>query len=91
MINDKGKIFLADSDANEETANKMVHAVLADYLESVLPVPSSFELPLDYRNNFLHASELARWQMYRSALTIITYSCIIFLISVSIAGKKIHS
>ena len=89
VINDNGKIFLTDSDANEETANKMVHAVLADYLESVLPVPSSFELPLDYRNKFLHASELARWQMYRSALTIITYSCIIFLIIVSIAGKKL--
>lgn len=80
--------FVTDSDANEESANKMVHAVLVDYLESVLPVPSSFELPLDYRNKFLHASELARWQIYRSALTIITYSCILFLIIVSIAGKK---
>ena len=66
----------------------MVHAVLVDYLESVLPVPSSFELPLDYRNKFLHTSELARWQIYRSALTIITYSCILFLIIVSIAGQR---
>ena len=64
----------------------MVHAVLVDYLESVLPVPSSFELPLDYRNKFLHIFELARWQLYRSILTVITYLCVIFLIVIVIAG-----
>ena len=42
----------------------MVHAVMIDFLESVLPVPSSFELPQDYRNksaflSFFHP--LAFW------------------------------
>ena len=75
-----------NTDPGEETSNKMVHAVLVDYLESVLPVPSSFELPLDYRNKFLHTFELARWQLYRSVLTVITYLCVLFLIVIVIAG-----
>ena len=79
-----------NTDPDEETSNKMVHAVLVDYLESVLPVPSSFELPLDYRNKFLHTFELARWQLYRSVLTVITYLCILFLIVIVIAGTNIQ-
>ena len=39
-----------NTDPTREEENKMVHAVLIDFLESVLPVPSSFELPQDYRN-----------------------------------------
>ena len=49
-----------NTNPNEDHANKMVHAVMIDFLESVLPVPSSFELPQDYRNklaflSFFHA------------------------------------
>lgn len=75
-----------NTDPNEEYTNKMVHAVLVDYLESVLPVPSSFELPQDYRNKFLHTFELQRWQLYRSILTVITYLCVMLLVTIVIAG-----
>ena len=75
-----------NTDVIEESSNKMVHAVLIDYLESVLPVPSSFELPLDYRNKFLRTKELSRWQFYRSMLTVITYLCVCLLIIIVIAG-----
>ena len=75
-----------NTDPQEEHANNMVRAVLVDYLESVLPVPSSFELPMDYRNKFLRTSELNRWQFYRQLLTVITYFCIFMLIIIVIAG-----
>ena len=39
-----------NTDPNEAQSNKMIQAVLTDFLESVLPVPSSFELSHDYRN-----------------------------------------
>jgi UDP-N-acetylglucosamine-lysosomal-enzyme len=75
-----------DTDPNEETGNKMVHAVLVDYLESVLPVPSSFELPQHYKNKFLYTFELSRWQLYRSILTVTTYLSVMLLIVIVIAG-----
>ena len=38
-----------------------VKAVLLDFYESILPVASSFELPREYRNRFLHTRELREW------------------------------
>ena len=36
-------------------------AVLQDFYESLFPIPSSFELPREYRNRFLHIQELREW------------------------------
>lgn len=38
-----------------------VKAVLADFYESKFPIPSSFELPREYRNRFLTVGELKEW------------------------------
>ncbi len=73
-----------NTDPRDETANKMVNAVLNDYLESVLPVPSSFELPSDYRNKFLHTDELWSWQFYRTILSVMTYFCVFLLIVIAV-------
>ena len=40
---------------------KTVKAVLVDFYESILPNPSEFELPREYRNRFLHTTELREW------------------------------
>ena len=48
--------------------NRVVHALLVDFLESVLPVPSSFELPHDFRNKFTHTFQLNKWKFYRSGV-----------------------
>jgi UDP-N-acetylglucosamine-lysosomal-enzyme len=45
--------------------NRVVHALLVDFLESVFPVPSSFELPPDFRNKFSHTFQLEQWKLYR--------------------------
>ena len=79
-----------NTEANEEEGNKMIHSVVIDYLESVLPVPSTFELPMDFRNKFLHKDDLAKWQLYRTILTVITYLCVIFLVIIVIAGTYMY-
>jgi hypothetical protein len=38
-----------------------VKAVVQDFYESLLPLPSQFELPRDYRNRFLHMKDLSEW------------------------------
>ena len=57
-----------DTDPNRVSDNKFVQSILVDFYESVLPVPSTFELPVEYRNKFTHLSELAKWQFYRNLL-----------------------
>jgi UDP-N-acetylglucosamine-lysosomal-enzyme len=38
-----------------------VQAILQDFYESLLPIPSEFELPREYRNRFTHMDELREW------------------------------
>ena len=38
-----------------------VKAVIVDFYEALFPNPSSFELPREYRNRFLHVDELREW------------------------------
>ena len=54
-----------NTDASRTDDNRLIHAILVDFLESVLPVPSTFELPPDYRNKFTHTYQLERWKFYR--------------------------
>uniref|UniRef100_A0A672QFH9 N-acetylglucosamine-1-phosphotransferase subunits alpha/beta n=1 Tax=Sinocyclocheilus grahami TaxID=75366 RepID=A0A672QFH9_SINGR len=44
-------------DHSHKDANT-VKAVLRDFYESMFPLPSQFELPREYRNRFLHMTEL---------------------------------
>ncbi|KAF4518392.1 hypothetical protein B566_EDAN010484 [Ephemera danica] len=72
-------------DPSREKDNIIVRAVLQDFYESILPIPSNFELPQMYRNRFLHVSELRSWRQYRSVIHSVTLVCIIFLLAFTIA------
>ena len=75
-----------NTDPNRADDNKYIQALLVDFFESILPVPSSFELPAEYRNKYLHLDELSTWQFYRKVLKWAAYLCIIGLIVTSVAG-----
>lgn len=40
---------------------ELIKALLVDFYQSLFPIPSQFELPLEYRNRFLRVSELKEW------------------------------
>lgn len=65
-------------DYSQESA-KLVKAVLRDFYESVLPVPSKFELSKEYRNKFLHIDELRQWWRYRELVRWILYTFLLIL------------
>ena len=44
-----------DTDHTRAKDNEYVNTLLVDFLESVLPVPSAFELPPEYRNRWEEA------------------------------------
>ncbi|XP_037073450.1 N-acetylglucosamine-1-phosphotransferase subunits alpha/beta-like [Pollicipes pollicipes] len=44
---------------------RLVYALLVDFLEALLPRPSQFELPANYRNRFQHVAELRVWERHR--------------------------
>ena len=44
-----------DTDPLRTKDNEYVATLLLDFMESVLPVPSSFELPQEYRNRYVQA------------------------------------
>ncbi|XP_068729613.1 N-acetylglucosamine-1-phosphotransferase subunits alpha/beta-like [Montipora capricornis] len=47
---------------------ELIKALLVDFYESLFPIPSQFELPQEYRNRFLHISELEEWVKEREAV-----------------------
>uniref|UniRef100_A0A8C5DXN8 N-acetylglucosamine-1-phosphotransferase subunits alpha/beta n=1 Tax=Gouania willdenowi TaxID=441366 RepID=A0A8C5DXN8_GOUWI len=57
-----------------------VKAVLRDFYESMFPLPSQFELPREYRNRFLHMSELHEWRVYRDKLKFWTHCVLVTLV-----------
>ncbi|KAK7868002.1 hypothetical protein R5R35_010176 [Gryllus longicercus] len=67
-------------DPNLDKDNTIVRAVLQDFFESLFPLPSAFELPPEYRNRFLHVSELKAWRSGRSLLRNGIYLCLILLL-----------
>lgn len=48
--------------------------------ESLFPVPSSFELPLNYRNRFLYVKDLQDWRKWRDFIRALIYACLTSLI-----------
>lgn len=60
--------------------NDLIHALVQDTYESLFPVPSSFELPLNYRNRFLYVDELLAWRKWRDLIRALIYACLASLI-----------
>ncbi|XP_068087207.1 N-acetylglucosamine-1-phosphotransferase subunits alpha/beta [Anabrus simplex] len=67
-------------DPSREKDNVIARAVLQDFYEALFPLPSSFELPAEYRNRFLHLSELQEWRTSRGMLRNAVYVCLALLI-----------
>ncbi|KAA0721026.1 N-acetylglucosamine-1-phosphotransferase subunits alpha/beta [Triplophysa tibetana] len=57
-----------------------VKAVLRDFYESMFPLSSQFELPKEYRNRFLHMTELQEWRLYRDKLKFWTHCVLVTLV-----------
>jgi len=66
-IRGKKKKFVCLND-NIDHAKKdaeLIKALLVDFYQSLFPIPSQFELQQEYRNRFLHMSELREWMKER--------------------------
>lgn len=60
--------------------NDLIHALVQDTYESLFPLPSSFELPVNYRNRFLYVEELLAWRKWRDFIRALIYACLASLI-----------
>lgn len=78
--NPKKFICLNDNIDHESEDAKTVKAILHDFYESVFPLRSQFELPLEYRNRFIHVDELREWKAYRDWMKLLTHISIILLV-----------
>ena len=79
-------ICLNDNIDYEQTSAKTVKVVLRDFYESFFPKPSRFELPLEYRNRFLHVHELHGWWYYRTWLRRFTVGCLSIAVIFALAS-----
>ncbi|XP_049840079.1 N-acetylglucosamine-1-phosphotransferase subunits alpha/beta isoform X3 [Schistocerca gregaria] len=73
-------------DPTVEKVNDVIRAVLQDFYEALFPAPSSFELPPEYRNRFLHVSELEAWRASRNIARVFVYLCLALLLSFSLVS-----
>ncbi|XP_051976330.1 N-acetylglucosamine-1-phosphotransferase subunits alpha/beta-like [Xyrauchen texanus] len=73
-------ICLNDNIDHSHKEASTVKAVLRDFYESMFPLPSQFELPREYRNRFLHMSELQEWRIYRDKLKFWTHCVLVTLV-----------
>uniref|UniRef100_A0A9J8BXD4 N-acetylglucosamine-1-phosphotransferase subunits alpha/beta n=1 Tax=Cyprinus carpio carpio TaxID=630221 RepID=A0A9J8BXD4_CYPCA len=73
-------ICLNDNIDHSHKDASTVKAVLRDFYESMFPLPSQFELPREYRNRFLHMTELQEWRIYRDKLKFWTHCVLVTLV-----------
>lgn len=73
-------ICLNDNIDHSHKDASTVKAVLRDFYESMFPLASQFELPKEYRNRFLHMSELQEWRIYRDKLKFWTHCVLVTLV-----------
>ncbi|PSN30517.1 hypothetical protein C0J52_26582, partial [Blattella germanica] len=66
--------------------NAVARAILQDMYESLFPKPSSFELPPEFRNRFLHVSELQAWRKGRNTVRTVVYICLAILIAFTLVN-----
>lgn len=74
-------VCLNDNIDYSQDSAKLVKAVLRDFYESILPVPSKFELPREFRNKFLHIRELKQWWHYRELTRVLLYLFLFVLVA----------
>ncbi|XP_062515613.1 N-acetylglucosamine-1-phosphotransferase subunits alpha/beta-like [Corticium candelabrum] len=75
-------ICLNDNIDHRKPDAAMVKALIRDFLESLFPEKSQFELPLEYRNRFLHMDELNEWRKQRDLIhfwTHVAFACILVI------------
>ncbi|XP_045104372.1 N-acetylglucosamine-1-phosphotransferase subunits alpha/beta-like [Portunus trituberculatus] len=75
-------------------SNDLIHALVQDTYESLFPLPSSFELPLNYRNRFLYVEELVAWRKWRDFVRALIYACLaslVFLTLVNFFSTELES
>ncbi|KAJ4439262.1 hypothetical protein ANN_07382 [Periplaneta americana] len=73
-------------DPEREEDNAVARAILQDMYESLFPQPSSFELPPEFRNRFLHMKELQAWRASRNTVRTIVYICLAILIGFTLVN-----
>ncbi|XP_051974292.1 N-acetylglucosamine-1-phosphotransferase subunits alpha/beta [Xyrauchen texanus] len=77
-------ICLNDNIDHSQKDASTVKAVLRDFYESMFPLASQFELPREYRNRFLHMSELQEWRIYRDKLKFWTHCVLVTLVAFTV-------
>ena len=73
-------------DPERSEDNAVAKAILQDMYESLFPKPSSFELPPEFRNRFLHIDELQAWRKTRNTIRTIVYICLAILIAFTLVN-----
>lgn len=67
-------------------SNDLIHALVQDTYESLFPLPSNFELPLNYRNRFLYMEELVAWRKWRDFVRALIYACLASLVFLTLVN-----
>ncbi|KAG0729643.1 N-acetylglucosamine-1-phosphotransferase subunits alpha/beta [Chionoecetes opilio] len=67
-------------------SNDLIHALVQDTYESLFPLTSSFELPLNYRNRFLYIEELVAWRKWRDFVRALIYACLASLVFLTLVN-----
>lgn len=78
-------VCLNDNIDYSQDSAKLVKAVLRDFYESILPVPSKFELPREFRNKFLHVRDLRQWWHYRELTRVLLYLFLFVLVAFALS------
>ncbi|XP_023723250.1 N-acetylglucosamine-1-phosphotransferase subunits alpha/beta isoform X7 [Cryptotermes secundus] len=73
-------------DPKREEDNAVARAILHDMYESLFPQPSSFELPPEFRNRFLHMTELEAWRTNKNTIRTVVYICLTILITFTLVN-----
>ncbi|XP_058800867.1 N-acetylglucosamine-1-phosphotransferase subunits alpha/beta [Phymastichus coffea] len=73
-----------DMNPSRRSENEVVRALLSDFYRSLYPIRSSFELPSQYRNRFMHRHDLIKWRANRARATNIMIGLILLLLAVTL-------
>lgn len=83
----KRKFICLNSNLDPKSkSNDLIHALVQDTYESLFPLPSYFELPLNYRNRFLYMEELVAWRKWRDFVRALIYACLASLVFLTLVN-----
>lgn len=77
-------VCLNDNIDHSKKDAELIKALLVDFYQSLFPIPSQFELPVEYRNRFLHISDLNEWKKEREEVRFWTNVLVAILILAAI-------